>query len=761
MKLVIAEKPSVAQTIAKVIGASKRADGYLEGSGYIVSWCIGHLISLANPEMYDEKYKVWSFDNLPVIPDSWKFRILSSTEKQFLILKKLMLSDDVDEIICATDAGREGECIFRYVYSCTGCRKPFRRLWISSMEDKIIREGFDNLRNSNDYDNLYSAGFARAKADWLVGMNASRLFSVRYGSPLHIGRVSTPTLAMIVKRDDDIQNFVSRKYFTVIIDCRTFKAESERIDDEIKAKSIADMCNGKNAVAAGIKKEIKTVRPPELFDITSLQREANRLYGYTAKQTLDYTQSLYESKLVTYPRTDSRYVTDGMKDTLEEAVRLAAGILDFETENIDIQHCINNKKVSDHHAIIVTPDIKNKDTAELPEGEKNILMLIASKIVLAALEPYKYENIKVTIECENNLFYASGKSVLNYGWKSAETKFQENSEKTLPEISENQVFEMISSEKAEHWTAPPKRYTEDTLLSAMETAGNSDYDNPETEKKGLGTPATRAGIIENLVKHEYIKRDKKNIIAAEKGINLINAVPDEVKSAKLTADWEMFLQDIEKGRKNSDEFLKDIEDFIGNIVSKYSEKADASLFSSDRIPLGKCPRCGKNIYEGRNNYYCEGGCGFSLWKEFKIPDTVLSAKQVVELLASGKVKLNAVSKDKRKYTAFFAIEDTGKYINLKMIHEEKVYAGKCIRCGKNIYEGEKGYYCESGRNGCGFILWKNQRYPETVIKLKNAKELLSDKKISRISYKDKSGNTEKADFRIKDTGKYINLEFAE
>lgn len=501
MKLVIAEKPSVAQTIAKVIGASKRADGYLEGSGYMVSWCIGHLISLANPEMYDEKYKVWSFDNLPVIPDSWKFRILSSTEKQFLILKKLMLSDDVDEIICATDAGREGECIFRYVYSCTGCRKPFRRLWISSMEDKTICEGFDNLRNSNDYDNLYSAGFARAKADWLVGMNASRLFSVRYGSPLHIGRVSTPTLAMIVKRDDDIQNFVSRKYFTVIIDCRTFKAESERIDDEIKAKSIADMCNGKNAVAAGIKKEIRTVSPPELFDITSLQREANRLYGYTAKQTLDYTQSLYESKLVTYPRTDSRYVTDGMKDTLEEAVRLAAGILDFETENIDIQHCINNKKVSDHHAIIVTPDIKNKDTAELLEGEKNILLLIASKIVLAALEPYKYENIKVTIECENNLFYASGKRVLNYGWKSAETKFQENSEKTLPEISENQIFEMISSEKAEHWTAPPKRYTEDTLLSAMETAGNSDYDNPETEKKGLGTPATRAGIIENLVKH--------------------------------------------------------------------------------------------------------------------------------------------------------------------------------------------------------------------------------------------------------------------
>lgn len=623
MQLVIAEKPSVAQTIAKVLGAAERKDGYVQGSGYIVSWCVGHLAALVNPESYDEKYKAWSFETLPIIPDNWKFGVLPSTKKQFYVLKELMFRSDVDELVCATDAGREGEAIFRYVYNLTGCKKPFKRLWTSSLEESAIRDGFNNLKNGREYDNLFAAGLCRAKADWLVGMNGTRLFSVRYSSKLNIGRVQTPTLAMIVQRDYEVSNFVKQKYFTVELDCGAFTAESERIDDESKAKSIADMCSGKNAAVSSVKKEIKSVNPPKLFDLTTLQREANRQFGYTAQQTLDLTQSLYEQKLVTYPRTDSQFITEDMEETAAEMVKLVCRYItccNGISIEPDIKRIINNKKVSDHHALLPTAQISEKDLSALPESERNILYLISAKLICAVAEAHKYESVKAVLKCENNEFTATGKTVINDGWKRIEhriksllkggnTEEKTNApEKSLPELAEGQIFENVSASTAEHWTSPPKPFTEDTLLSAMETAGNKDYDeDSDVEKKGLGTPATRAAIIEGLVKREYIVRKNKQIIAADKGINLIKVVPDEVKSPKMTADWETALQNIEKGLTSPDDFMNEIENFTAELVKKYAEKADCSSFSTEKEILGKCPRCGKNIYEGKQNYYCESG----------------------------------------------------------------------------------------------------------------------------------------------------------
>ncbi len=781
MKLIIAEKPSVGRSIANVLGVKNDKKEYIENDNYIVTWCLGHIAALSMPEKYDEKYGKWCFENLPIIPDSWLFEVVNDKSSQYNIINKLVNDSRIDEIICATDAGREGECIFRYVYNQTGCTKPVKRLWISSMEDKAILDGMKSLKPDSDYDNLYNAGLCRNKADWLVGMNATPLFSCRYGTLLSVGRVQTPTLAMICKRDYEVNNFIKQKYYTVELNCGSFTVSSERIDDKKTADSVAEECNGKNAVADSVKKEIKTVNPPKLYDLTTLQREANRQYGYTAQQTLDYTQSLYEKKMVTYPRTDSQYLTSDMEQTAIDITELVyEKFPDFKTDKqyeLNVTRCINDKKVSDHHAIIPTIEIK-KDLNSLPTGEKNILSLIAMKLVLATAEPHKYEAVKVVVSCENHAFKVTGKTIVEDGFKYIEnhiksklkgdTVADEISENPLPKIKDGEIFENVSSDISEHFTSPPKSYTEDTLLSAMETAGNGEYDeNADVDKKGLGTPATRANIIEVLIKRGFIKRDGRKIIADEKGVNLINILPEEIKSAKLTADWETKLQAIEKGELSDNEFMNDIISFVKELVSKYNSKAENSNFKSDKqekISLGKCPRCGKNVYEGKISYYCESGkdgCGFTLWKEYKIPNTKLSSKQAVELLVNGKVKLKAVSKDGNNYTAYFKIEDTGKYINLQIVHEDKISVGKCIRCGKNIYEGEKGYYCESGKDGCGFILWKNQRYPETVVKLKNVQELLSDKKITKLAYKSKSGDIEKAFFTIEDTGSYINLKLTE
>lgn len=644
-KLVIAEKPSVARAIAPVLGANVKKNGYTEGNGYIVSWCFGHLVKLYFPNDYGDKWSgKWSFEQLPMLPREWKFKVNKDCDEQFGILKKLLNDNDISEVICATDADREGECIFRYVYNLSDSRKPVKRLWVSSLEETAIKEGFSKLKNGSEYDELYNAGFCRAKADWLVGMNGSRLFTCRYGETLNLGRVQTPTLAMIVKRDYEVKNFVKQKYFTVEINCGNFTAASEKIDDEKIADDLVIACSGKTANVTDVKKEVKAVNPPKLYDLTTLQREANKQFGYTAQQTLDYLQALYEAKLSTYPRTDSQYLSDDMEKTACDMVGTVYNTFSAfgsAPSVVDVKRIINNKKVTGHHAIIPTVNIASTDLGSLPEGQKNILILISAKLIMATAQPHKYEFVKVTLMCENTEFSASGKSVIENGWKSIEEKSkaimkskntdeeEKEDTRTFPGITPGERYENISAEKSEHWTSPPKPYTEDTLLSAMEHAGQENYDD-ETEKKGLGTPATRAGTIEGLVKNGYAERKGKKITATDKGVNLINVVPDEVKSPKFTADWEMQLQQIERGEYDANSFMKDIENYIQDLCTKYS-LADSSIsFSKNNEALGACPKCGKDISKGKFGYYCTGKCGMNVAKVYGKELTEAQLKKLLE-----------------------------------------------------------------------------------------------------------------------------------
>ena len=678
MQLVIAEKPSVAQTIAKVLGANQRKGGYIEGNGYIISWCVGHLVGLANPESYGEQYKTWSLDTLPIIPESYKFVVNAKTKEQYNLLKSLMADSRVDELVCATDAGREGECIFRYVYNLSKCKKPIKRLWTSSLEESAIRDGFANLKDSSQYDNLFSAGLCRAKADWLVGMNASRLFSLRYNAHLNIGRVQTPTLAMIAERDEKIKNFVKEKYFTVEIGTEQFPAfaSSERIDNENRANELAAACSGGSAVIKSVKSEKKTVNPPKLYDLTTLQREANRYFGFTAQQTLDYTQSLYEQKLVTYPRTDSQYITEDMQGTFENVIQIAIEITGIQSGSVNSKAVINNAKVSDHHALLITANAAGCDISTLPIGEQSILKLIAARMITASANLHIYESTTAVLECADTEFKASGKAVIENGWKEQEQQFKNSlkntpekeksdDERTLPPLAEGETISPIVANLSEHWTSPPKAFTEDTLLSAMETAGNKDYDeNSDVEKKGLGTPATRAGIIENLIKREYLVRNKKQLNVTEKGFNLISVVPDEVKSPKLTADWEIYLQRIEKGSADPDSFMRKIEVFVKKLCVDYGSVDENSKFAStsrERDVIGVCPKCGKNVVDFPKSYSCESGkdgCGFVIWKS--ISDKAISATQAKKLLEKRKtdlIKGFTSKKTGNQFDAFLVLKD--------------------------------------------------------------------------------------------------------
>ncbi len=680
MKLVIAEKPSVAQTISKVLGADKRKDGYIEGNGYIVSWCVGHLVGLASPESYGEEYAAkWSFDTLPIIPEKYKFVINAKTKEQYDILKALMSDSRVDELVCATDAGREGECIFRYVYNMAGCKKPFTRLWTSSLEESAIRDGFANLKKSAEYDNLFAAGLCRAKADWLIGMNASRLFSLRYNAHLNIGRVQTPTLAMIVERDDKIKHFVKQKYFTVEIGTKEFPAfaSSERIDDDEHANELANACNGGAATVKSVKREKKTANPPKLYDLTTLQREANRYFGFTAQQTLDYTQSLYEKKLCTYPRTDSQYITEDMQGTFENVAQIAMKITGIKSGSVNSKIVINNSKVSDHHALLITEQAEHQDLSALPDGEKNILMLIAARMIVSAAKPHIYEATAAVLECAGTEFKASGKTVLDNGWKEQEQRFKDSlksapekeksdDEKNLPPLNEGETISPIIAAAAEHFTSPPKAFTEDTLLSAMETAGNKDYDeNSDVEKKGLGTPATRARIIEDLIKRGYLERNKKQINATEKGVNLIEVVPAEVKSPKMTADWETELQTIERGKESADKFMDGICGYVSELVEKYGSTDENSKFAAannTREIIGVCPKCGKNVVEYPKSFSCESGkdgCGFVIWKT--VSGKAISAAQAKKLLTKKKTDLikGFSSKKGSKFDAYLIVKSDG------------------------------------------------------------------------------------------------------
>lgn len=648
MKLVIAEKPSVAKAIAPVIGTTAKKNGYIEGNGYYVSWCYGHLVRLFMPDEYCEAWatRQWTFDMLPMLPDEWKFKVTNDCKDQFDVLRKLMQDSTVTEVICATDADREGECIFRYVYYLAGCKKPFKRLWVSSLEESAIKDGFAKMQTGSAYDSLYQAGFCRNKADWLIGMNGSRLFSIRYRSRLNLGRVQTPTLAMIVQRDYDVAHFVKQKYLTVLLHCGTFTAESERIDEESKAAALAQACNGKTAVLSELKKEIKTDKPPKLYDLTTLQRDANKHFGYTAKQTLDALQSLYEAKLATYPRTDSQYLTDDMEQTAVDMVgRVLAKYPQFgKQQTINVQRCINNKKVTGHHAILPTERITDADLSQLPEAQQKVLCLISARLILATAEPHRYEAVHATVRCADTDFTATGKSIKEIGWKALEANVnvmlrskasddeQDATEtKALPDLVQGQTFANTSGAVAEHWTSPPRPYTEAALLSAMERAGNEEYDE-ETEKKGLGTPATRAAIIEGLVKAEYIQRKGKQITATEKGVNLIAVVPDEVKSPKLTADWEMQLQLIEHGKADAAGFMDRITSYVKDLCAKYATEDSTVSFHRQSDGVGKCPHCGSAVKKGQYGYYCTQKCGMFLAKVY---GKVLTDNQLMRLL-SGK-----------------------------------------------------------------------------------------------------------------------------
>ena len=568
MKLVIAEKPSVAISIAKVIGANKKKDGYYEGNGYRVSWCVGHLIQMANPDAYDEKYAKWNMADLPIIPSAYKYEVAKATKKQFNILKKLMNDKEVDTVINACDAGREGESIFRLVYNQVNCKKKMKRLWISSMEDSAIKEGFDNLTDGKDYDNLFESAQARAIADWLVGMNISRLYSCLYQQNYSVGRVQTPTLAMIVKRDDEIANYQKEKYYTVKLSTNGFTLSTDRIDDEVAAEQLLNLVGDKIEITDVIQKE-KITKPDLPFDLTTLQRECNKYFGYSAKQTLDYAQSLYEKKLITYPRTDSRCLTE---DMIVSTVNNILGKNDFDTECIKV--VFDSKKVTDHHAIIPTVSSLSEDLSGIPESEAKVYRFISNKLHASVGYPLVESTTKIIAEFDGFEFTSSGKVIKDEGFSKylKEYKSKKNEDTELPNVSVDDVLSIENKEIKEKFTQPPKHFTEDTLLKSMEIAGNDALEKGvEVERKGLGTPATRAGIIENLIFKGFVERDKKNLVATHKGISLVTIVSDTFKSAETTAKWEMELSDIAQGKSSKEEFLEAIENELKEAVLIYAK----------------------------------------------------------------------------------------------------------------------------------------------------------------------------------------------
>ena len=685
MILVIAEKPSVGAAIGKVLGASCRKDGYLEGNNYIVSWCVGHLVGLADASSYDERFAKWRYSDLPIVPDEWLFEVPKDKQKQFKVLCDLMLDKRVTELVCATDAGREGELIFRLVYKKAGCTKPFKRLWISSLEDSAIREGFAHLRSSGEYDRLYEAALARSKADWIVGINGTRLFSTLYHKKLVVGRVQTPTLAMLVEREGKISTFHKEKYFNVHISKENLTADLEKVKTEEEAKAVAAACDKKQAVVSSLKKETKTVNPPRLYDLTTLQREANRYYGFTAQQTLDLVQSLYEKKLLTYPRTDSQFITEDMESTARQVIGIVSRKLPLFggiTHEPDIGRITNNAKVTDHHAIIPTVQLEKQDLGELPESEQKIIRLVAMRLLSATGEKHIYDETSVTLTCEGYEFKAKGKTVVQDGWKSVERCFKETlkskekdePERSLPSLNEKDILSSVDSSVTEHYTSPPKPYTEDSLLSAMETAGNAEFDD-DTEKKGLGTPATRAGIIEKLVKGGFVERKGKSLVPTKDGNNLVCVLPEQITSPTMTAEWENTLMQIERGNADADKFLSGIVGMTSELVKAYPflSDAEANRFDTGRESIGKCPRCGSPVYVGKGNYYCSNKeCSFCMWEDnkfFTSKKKKLTKKIAAELLDKGWCRVTGLYTPKRPqlYDAVIRLDDTGgKYVSFKM-----------------------------------------------------------------------------------------------
>ena len=686
MKLVICEKPSVAKSIASALGAKSRADGFYEGNGLIVSWCVGHLVSPLDAAGYDEHFKKWRYDDLPILPEPFRYVAAPGKEDVLHNLRSLMERPGVDTVVNACDAGREGELIFRLVYEMAGCKKPILRLWISSMEDTAIREGFSDLRPSAEYEALYQSALCRQKADWLVGINATRLFSVLYHRTLNVGRVQTPTLAMLAERDAKINGFQKEKYHHVRLKVGGAEAVSEKITDPAEAEQVKTACASAPVICTSVSREQKKEQPPKPYDLTTLQREANRLFGYTAKQTLDYAQSLYEAKLLTYPRTDSRYLTSDMAETASCVIHLAAKVPPFDgcaSFFPLVELMISDKDVSDHHAIIPTMEIEKADIKALPVGERNLFLLVCCKLLCAAAEPHVYETVSASFDCGGHSFTAKGKHVLSEGWREIDRVFRsflkekqadEDNGGSLPAFTEGQTFEDAEAVITEHFTSPPKPYTEDTLLSAMENAGKEDIPD-DAERKGLGTPATRAAVIEKLVSAGFVERKGKSLIPTKAGINLVAVLPEPLTSPMLTAEWEQCLTDIAKGQADPGEFLDGIRDMVRELVTTYSQVSEdgQKLFAPEKEVIGVCPRCGKPVYEGKKNFSCsDRACGFVLWKNDRFwasRKKELTKKMATDLLKKGRTNVKGMWSEKKgsTYDAAVILDDTGgKYINFKL-----------------------------------------------------------------------------------------------
>ena len=666
-RLVIAEKPSVGMSIASVLGARDRKDGYIEGRDYIVSWGFGHLTELANADTYDEKYAKWRYDDLPIVPANWKYKIPRDKYSQFETLKKLMNRPDVSDVINACDAGREGELIFRNIYKMTGCKKPIYRLWISSMEDNAIEQGFRDLKDGKEYDNLFAAARCREWADWLVGINATRLFSILYHRTLNVGRVVSPTLALLVQREAEIGAFKPEPFYTAELDFGSFTATSEKFKKKSEADAVIPKANEPVVVKSVTSKE-KSEKAPALYDLTTLQRDANRQLGYTAQQTLDYVQSLYEKKLCTYPRTDSRYLTDDMADGVNAVVACSVGICDEAAppEVLSRQIC-NSKKVSDHHAIIPTLVAGETNINTLPAGEREIIKLIAKQVLRAVCDSFRYRETVAVISCGDRTFTAKGKIIENPGWKIYNEK--EQTDKVLPELADGDELKVANAEIKEGTTKPPAHFTEDSLLSAMEVAGAKDMPD-DAERKGLGTPATRAGIIEKLITTGFVERKKAkktvSLVPAHTGVSLITVLPEQLQSPLLTAEWEHKLKMVEHGELDADAFMAEISRMVSDLVKTYSViKGAEVLFPSGRDVIGKCPRCGGDVTESKKGFFCESNdCRFGLWRDNKFltgKKITLTKKMVATLLKDGKIPVKGIFSEKtgKSYDATLVMSDDG------------------------------------------------------------------------------------------------------
>lgn len=694
MQFVVTEKPSVARSIAAVLGASQKKKGYLEGNGYWVSWCVGHLVELAAPSMYDEKYAKWRAEDLPILPEDWQYAVIESTKAQFNVLRTLMNDSRVTSIVCATDAGREGELIFRLVYSLCGCTKPVERLWISSLEDAAIAEGFRNLRPASEYDSLYHAALCRAQADWLVGINATRLFSTRYHQLLNIGRVMTPTLALLVEREAQIQAFRSTPFYTVQLDCGSLRAISERLTERAEAERIAALCDGKEARIIKLEQKERLEQPPRLYDLTSLQRDANRLLGYTAQQTLDYAQSLYEKKLASYPRTDSRYLTSHMENSTRMLLEQTVKVLPLMKKKMfsrNVAQVIDNSKVTDHHALIPTAGITEYDLLSLPAGERSLLTLLMVRLLCAVGNPCRIHETAVTLECEGVSFSLKGRQITALGWKAMEkicrsalksVPVEETAAQELLPLNDQMTFLPVKTSIQEGKTSPPKSYTEATLLSAMENAGAEETPN-DAERKGLGTPATRAGIIEKLVKTGQIERKKGKkscvLLPTQKGVSLITVLPEELQSPLLTAEWEQKLKQIERGEIEPGAFMEEITDMVRSLVRHECPVPESSvLFAEETKSIGVCPRCGSTVVERPKGFLCSNrDCRFALWRKnpfFAAKKKELTAAIASALLKEGRTFVKGLYSPKtgKTYDAAIVLDDSGgQYVNFKLEFPQK------------------------------------------------------------------------------------------